>query len=777
MIALAIGAVVAASLAWTLGLPLLGIEFAPTSTELVQTAANAVVQAVGTVLLLRAAARQQGRRRVAWGALGLAALFGTLGTVVWSTSMLTTGTTETQTAVDVLYALALVTAAGGIAALPASPSRSGRIRLVDSAILGLATMTLVWVTPVDTLADGRTLPGLPTVDVFEAIVLATLLVAASAVARCRPDRSGEVGLAAGALMCSSVGLLLYAAPGTGYPTTSRVADAVFICGFSLSAAAALRLGGPARVHRRRGSDRGHRWLAPPEVATVVTLMAITVHENVDSTPVPSLIVGTSAVGLALVRLVQLGAEQRRLGRSLRESADLLYHEARTDRLTGLGNRLAFEERLHTLLAVRDRTAVDERTPISLAFVDVDHFKRFNDALGHGVGDGMLVAAAQRVADVLGPHAYRVGGDEFVAVLDNADGTTAERLAGALTHTFATPVEVEDHELDASVSIGVATLVGDAPDPEPGNNAAAELIRRADLALYRAKELGRGRWVPYSPWLAQRAEHERRLRQGLQHADERGELEVRHQPVVDLATRRVVGTTVGAYWRSEEHGLLGPDTIGPIAVEGGLLPMIAGVLFEEIAVALRPGPGSVSEGLDQPLWVGTSLSCEELVHPALTEAIIDCVARSSSGAPGLRIDVTEETVVDDAALEVIAGLRQLGVHVTVEAFGTGPSSLLRLSHYPASSIRIDSSFVHGLGRRRNDTIIVTAVAGLAADLGLELSADGIEEEFQATYLHELGVTSARGRLFGEAMAPDEFLRWRRATPEACAVAATRTEIAR
>ena len=147
-------------------------------------------------------------------------------------------------------------------------------------------------------------------------------------------------------------------------------------------------------------------------------------------------------------------------------------------------------------------------------------------------------------------------------------------------------------------------------------------------------------------------------------------------------------------------------------------------------------------------------------------------------PRLRIDVTEETVVDDAALEVIAGLRQLGVHVTVEAFGTGPSSLLRLSHYPASSIRIDSSFVHGLGRRRNDTIIVTAVAGLAADLGLELSADGIEEEFQATYLHELGVTSARGRLFGEAMDLEQFIQRREQALDARAVAAAAAaEIAR
>jgi len=130
-------------------------------------------------------------------------------------------------------------------------------------------------------------------------------------------------------------------------------------------------------------------------------------------------------------------------------------------------------------------------------------------------------------------------------------------------------------------------------------------------------------------------------------------------------------------------------------------------------------------------------------------------------------------VDDTALEVIAGLRQLGVHVTVEAFGTGPSSLLRLSHYPANSIRIDSSFVHGLGRRRNDTIIVTAVAGLAADLGLELSADGIEEDFQATYLHELGVASARGRLFGEAMDPEEFVERRGRALDPASVAVPET----
>ena len=475
-------------------------------------------------------------------------------------------------------------------------------------------------------------------------------------------------------------------------------------------------------------------------------MALTLHERVSDSAVQSLVLGAIAVALAIARLLQLGVEQRRLSRSLHDSADLLYREARTDTLTGLGNRLALDEHLRTRVEHEARLPAAERSSLTVLFVDVDHFKRFNDALGHAVGDGLLVEVAARVVASAGDHAYRIGGDEFVAVVDGLDDAGTALLSDRLIRSFDPPVVVEDHEMAATVSVGAAHWSGGDTDPEPD---ASELLQRADLALYRAKELGRGRSAVFDPAMAGRAEQQRQLRHGLQRAADAGELEVHFEPVARLRDHRLVGLTASLQWRSAAHGLLGPDIIGPVAIEGSLIAATAGALFDGILTALRDADDVVTARAATPLWVGTRLSLEELVHPAVEELVVACLERSGVEPSRLHIDITEDTVIDDTALETVAGLRGLGVHVTVERFGTGPSSLMRLSHYPANAIRLDRSFVEGLGRRRDDTVIVTAVAGLAADLGLELSADGIDEDFQATYLEGLGFTTGRGRFLDAA----------------------------
>ena len=309
--------------------------------------------------------------------------------------------------------------------------------------------------------------------------------------------------------------------------------------------------------------------------------------------------------------------------------------------------------------------------------------------------------------------------------------------------------------------------GGPRDPVP---PPVTLLRQADLALYRAKEMGRGRWAAFDPAIAARAEHRHQLRQGLQRAAEHDELEVHFEPVARLRDHRTVGVTAHLLWRSEQYGLLGPEVIGPVAVEGGLVAATAANLFAGVRRAMISTADSTTGATGTPLWVGVRLSHEELLHPAVTELLTSWVDLSGVDASRLHIDVTEDTVVDDAALELMAGLRQLGVHLTVEQFGTGPSSLMRLSRYPAAAIRVDASFIEGLGRRRDDTVIVTAVAGLSAELGLELSADGIDEEFQATYLEGLGFTTGRGRLFGSHTAGLEPFDPHRSVPDS--VGATR-----
>lgn len=674
-IAIAALGAVGLSTAWTVGLPALGVEIPPTTAEFVHGAANTLIQVAAALALLRGTRLLSGRRRVAWLFITLGPAIGALSAAIWSISVARTGDHPQHPFVDLLFVASLAAITIGVAALPPTPQRSLRIRWVDSAIVMLAAVTVVWVAPV----SPGSITEVATVTMVGAATVLCIAVALGSLARCRPDRQGEVGLITGALVAAGFGVLQYLSAGDQYPMAARLGDALFIVSFVLAGAAGLRLTSPPAAQRRRGSDRRGRWIALPEVATIVTLVAISIHEQRgDGSLAVSFTVGLVAVGLALLRLAQLGKEQRHLSQLLHDSADRLYREARTDGLTGLGNRLALEEHLATRLARRARLPEAERSTL------------------------VVVAS------------------------------------------FDPPVVVGDHEMSCSISVGVA-------ESDPDDDATAEaVLRRADLALYRAKELGRAGWCAYSPALRRRAEHRTQLRQGLRRAAGLGELEVRFQPMADLRTHTTVGVTASLSWDSPDHGVMRRDDVARIAAEGGLLGATIGALFGEIRRTLHLTNRPEAIGHAVPLWVGTRLTLAELLHPATTELIIATVADPGIDPAQLHLDITEDTVVDDAALEVIAGVRQLGVHVTVDRFGTGPSSLLRLSHYPARTIRVDGSFVEGVGRRRNDTAILTAVAGLASDLQLELSADGIDEEFQSTYLEGLGFRTGSGRLFGEAV---------------------------
>lgn len=745
-IAIAALGVIGLSTAWTVGLPALGVEIPPTTAEAVHGTANTLMQVAAAVALLRGIRLLSGRRRVAWLLITLGPAIGALSAAIWSISVARTGDHPQHPFVDLLFLASLAVTTIGVAALPPTPQRSRRIRWVDSAIVMLAAVTVVWVAPI----SPSSIADVATITVVGAATALSIAVALGALARCRPDRQGEVGLITGALVTAGFGVLLYLSAGDQYPMTARLSDALFIVSFVLAGAAGLRLASPPATQRRRGTDRRARWIALPEMATIITLVAISLHEQRgDGSLAVSFTVGLIAVGLALLRLAQLGTEQRRLSLLLHDSADRLYREARTDGLTDLGNRLALEEHLTTRLARRARLPEGERSTLVVLFVDVDHFKRFNDALGHTVGDGLLRQVACRLTEAVGARGYRIGGDEFVAVVEGLNPQQTTALAERLVASFDAPVVVGDHEMSSSISVGVTTS-------DPDDDATAEaVLRRADLALYRAKELGRAGWCAYSPALRRRAEHRTQLRQGLRRAAGLGELEVRFQPMADLRTHATVGVTASLSWDSPDHGVMRCDDVARIAAEGGLLGATIGVLFGQIRRALHVTNRSDDVGYAAPLWVGTRLTLAELVHPATTELIIATVSDPGIDPARLHLDITEDTVVDDAALEVIAGVRQLGVHVTVDRFGTGPSSLLRLSHYPATTIRVDRSFVEGVGRRRDDTAILTAVAGLASDLQLELSADGIDEEFQATYLEGLGFMTGSGRLFGEAVPRGEL----------------------
>ncbi len=394
----------------------------------------------------------------------------------------------------------------------------------------------------------------------------------------------------------------------------------------------------------------------------------------------------------------------------------------------------------------------DRRGLAVFCLDVDHFKHINDALGHHVGDALLVEVAQRLRVVFGEQVYRVGGDEFVALRGHSDPAAAEATAAAAVLEVRRPLEIDGYDLATSASVGVShhdeTVRAGQPGYTPVAERAETLLRRADLALYRAKELGRDRWAGYAPMLQERADHHLAVQEALSRAVDEGQMDMWLQPVAALATGEIVGARARLRWHSPDFGVLAPEEFLHDAIEGGMLKTLDSLLFRSIAQLL---PRLVEDtGLE---WISTTLSRQEIVHPGLVGLVSSTIG---DGHDRLRVEVSEDTIVDDTARKNVVALAELGIQLTVGQFGTGPSSMLSLGRYPASTIKIDPSFTAGIGRRHEDTVIVASVAGLGEDLGLELAADGIDEEFQSRMLLELGFSLGEGRLIGDAVPAAEFL---------------------
>jgi diguanylate cyclase (GGDEF)-like protein len=737
---------------WPAALDALGLTVADHTARTITSIAAAMTAAAAAWWMWRGARQRVGRDRAAWTTLAAATLLWSIASAVWGigTDPLPFGFDAGET----LFVLSYLVGVAGFVALPSSPHRSGRVRLLDVALMALCSLAILWSLPVhNQIQQMEGSPGIWTIDLFAIVEILLVVVALSSLPRCLPDRSGELRALVGAALLMGLSDVVEASAATpGVGPLARAGEGMVVAAATLAVVAArrtLQVDTRATVPRRRAGDaHRHRRLALPELFTIGALVALVVHDRVHQhADWPGLLLGSLIVFLSILRLAQVGEEQEQLTESLRASVDQLHRDARTDALTRLGNRLALDEHLSTALEHRARQAADPTSSLGVFFVDIDLFKRVNDAFGHQVGDGLLVEVARRISGVLGPHVFRTGGDEFVAVLDDCTRDGAVAAATDVIDALGHPLDVDGHELAASVSIGLACSgdVGARPTEDT-------MLRAADLALYRAKELGRAQWAVYDTALQDRAAHRRRLHQGLERAAARDELRRRYDPVLDLQTGRVVGVTTSAWWDTAEHGLMRPDQVEEVALDGGLVQSVVTSLFDDMARILTLGP-------DHPagrLWVGTRLRRDELIHPSVAEALLAIVRRAGDDAGRLHIDVTEETVVDDAALEAVSGLSHLGVSVTVDRFGHGPSSLLRMDHYPAAGIRIDASFVHGLARRRDDTVVVRTIAQLGSDLGLELSADGIDEELQASLLADLGFRTGRGRLFGEALEWDDLV---------------------
>ena len=445
-------------------------------------------------------------------------------------------------------------------------------------------------------------------------------------------------------------------------------------------------------------------------------------------------------------------ERVRAEAALRASERRLRHQATHDSLTGLPNRAYFQERLAQTLAHPARPG----DTVAVLFLDLDRFKVVNDSLGHEAGDALLVMAATRLRAAIRPTdtAARLGGDEFTVLLEElASAEVAERVAERIVARFARPFVIGEQQVVVSASVGIALGIA-------GNDAPTELLRRADIALYKAKSGGRARCVIFDAAMSDAAVERLRMEAELRRAIERGAIQLHYQPLAELATGRIVGVEALVRWRrgAHEHDLVGPDTFIPLAEETGLiLPLGRWVLREACrqAHAWR----ALNPHLD--LKVSVNLSAAEFAQPGLAEAVALILRETGLDAPALELEITESVIMADAALTsaTLRDLKGLGVRLAIDDFGTGYSSLSYLRRFPVDTLKIDKAFVEGLGSDPEGEAIVRATIGIGQALGLRLVAEGIETGAQATRLRELGCAVGQGYRFappGPPAAIERFL---------------------
>jgi diguanylate cyclase (GGDEF)-like protein/PAS domain S-box-containing protein len=420
-------------------------------------------------------------------------------------------------------------------------------------------------------------------------------------------------------------------------------------------------------------------------------------------------------------------------------SERLTHAAIHDPLTGLPNRTLLGDRLGLALGRARRNGGD----VGVIFLDLDRFKFINDSLGHVTGDELLKILAARLRTVIRPSdtVARFGGDEFVVLCEEMEGTAAVMdVAQRVADAIALPVSFTGQEIFVTASLGVAV----SSSPVAG---ADELLRDADAAMYRAKDLGRARIVLFDEEARTDAMRHVQTDAALHHALERGEFDVYYQPLVALETGLVTGFEALVRWCHPSDGLVVPGDFIPLAEETGLIVPIGLWVLEEACRQTVAWQQRRPNG--RPLSINVNLSARQLGEPTLPDELESILARTGIDPELVVLELTESTLISDteSATRSLHALRDRGVQIAVDDFGTGYSSLAHLKRFPLRALKVDQTFVDGLGTEPDDTSIVTAVVSLAHSLGLAAVAEGLETPQQLAALRTIGCDFAQGNLFG------------------------------
>lgn len=425
----------------------------------------------------------------------------------------------------------------------------------------------------------------------------------------------------------------------------------------------------------------------------------------------------------------------------RESSEKIAYLARYDTLTGLPNRLMLNEALGEAM----RYAKQWRTRCAFLMIDLDRFKSINDSLGHMIGDQLLAQVSRRLKEISGENALigRLGGDEFAIVIrDASEAGLVERVARRVIDRLSQPYEIDHHTLYVGASVGSAIAPRDGKTVE-------ELMRNADLALYRSKDEGGGWHYSYEPSLHALAEERRRLEFALRRALDRNELSLCFQPVVQAGSETVVSFEALIRWNNAELGPVSPAKFIPLAEDTRLIVPIGAWVLEQACREAASWPAHVK--------VNVNISAEQLIEPDFPQTVRRAVSSSGLEPARLELEVTESIFLRDAdvARSALEQCMALGCSLALDDFGTGYSSLGYLRKLRFNTIKIDRSFVHGAVHNDPESVaIIRAVVALAESLGLTTTAEGVETEEEVEMVRALGCNKIQGYFFGRPMAASD-----------------------
>ncbi|BCG74375.1 diguanylate cyclase [Mesorhizobium sp. 113-1-2] len=415
----------------------------------------------------------------------------------------------------------------------------------------------------------------------------------------------------------------------------------------------------------------------------------------------------------------------------RRTEERMIHLAHHDTLTGLPNRSMFRERLD--LALEDAAA----PPLAIFSLDLDRFKAVNDTWGHPAGDWLLKSVAERLQRCLRNETdvvARFGGDEFVVMQFNSRGIAdAEKLAKRIVEAIAKPFRDKSRDMHIGISLGIAVF------PEDGKDADT-LLKNADTALYRAKSEGRNLYRFFEPAMDAIVQARRALEVDLDAALPRQEFDLDFQPIMNIASGEIIGAEALMRWHSPARGTVAPDAFIPVAEETGLIvPLGEWALRKACTAAASWPPG---------LRIAVNVSAVQLKSGGFARSVISALAFSGVPAGQLELEITETVLMDEskAVLKTLRQLRDLGIRIALDDFGTGYSSLGYLRRFPVDKIKIDRSFIHDMGNR-DTAAIVRTIIGLGTELGIVVTAEGVETEVQLDMLRDNGCAEAQGYLIG------------------------------